>query len=217
MPRACSIVLPIAVLWLSACEQQPTKNYGNGSMERGRTIDPARPPALPSSPPSTPLAESQELPVVARDNDGSPDIGPVPLTGDAAKGEEGARNMLLAWARGIELRKFDQAWNLMGDAAKAQTSNAAFNAMFAPLRGITVSASPGTMEGAAGSSYYTSPVTIAGTRPDGTKAAIGGEVVLRRANDVPGATARQLAWHIEQLNLAPPVIAGRGCLAPPLR
>jgi hypothetical protein len=59
------------------------------------------------------------------------------------------------------------------------------------------------MEGAAGSSYYTAPATITGIRADGSKATLKGEVVLRRVNDVPGATPEQLAWHIEQVNLTP--------------
>jgi hypothetical protein len=140
---------------------------------------------------------------VAGENDGQPDITPAALTGDAAKGEKGARAMLLAWARGIEQREFDQAWALMGDAAKAQLSKAQFNALFHPLQAITVAVPGGTMEGAAGSSYYTAPATVTGTRADGTKATLKGEVVLRRVNDVPGATPAQLAWHIEQVNLKP--------------
>ncbi len=53
-------------------------------------------------------------------------------------------------------------------------------------------------EGAAGSSYYTAPVTIT----DGARR-LSGEVVLRRANDVPGATPEQLRWHIESSTLEP--------------
>jgi hypothetical protein len=50
----------------------------------------------------------------------------------------------------------------------------------------------GESEGAAGSIYYTAPVTII----DGARR-LTGEVVLRRVNDVPGATPEQLRWHIE--------------------
>ncbi|RYD89136.1 MAG: hypothetical protein EOP61_32250 [Sphingomonadales bacterium] len=132
-----------------------------------------------------------------------PDITPAPLTPEAGRTEKGARTNLLAWARGIELREFDQAWNLMGDAAKAQTSRAQFNALFHPLRDITVAVPGGEMEGAAGSSYYTVPTTVTGTRTDGTKAVLKGNVVLRRVNDVDGATPAQLKWHIEQVNLRP--------------
>ncbi len=50
----------------------------------------------------------------------------------------------------------------------------------------------GQAEGAAGSLFYTAPVTIiSGPRR------IEGEVVLKRVNDVPGASAEQLRWHIE--------------------
>ncbi|GGD96955.1 hypothetical protein GCM10011515_15910 [Tsuneonella deserti] len=137
------------------------------------------------------------------ENDGSPDITPAALSGDAAKGVKGARNLLLAWARGIELREFDQAWSLMGDAAKAKISRQAFNAMFAPLRDISVAVPGGTLEGAAGSSYYTVPATVTGTLAGGSGATLRGEVILRRVNDVPGATPEQLRWHIESIDLRP--------------
>ena len=153
--------------------------------------------ALPSAPSPSPDATE------AGENDGAPNITPAPLTQEAAKTEKGARANLLAWARGIELREFDQAWSLMGDAAKAQTSKAQFNALFHPLSNITVAVPDGEMEGAAGSSYYTVPTTVTGTLADGTKAVLKGDVVLRRVNDVDGATPEQLTWHIEQVNLKP--------------
>jgi len=188
---------------LAACQQQPTKNAGGASdIESGRAIDPQSPPASPTSPPTPPLASATSG-TAAGENDGNPDITPAKLAGDAAKGEKGARNMLLAWARGIELREFDQAWNLMGDAAQAQISKQTFKRMFAPLRDITVAVPAGTMEGAAGSSYYTVPTVVTGKRADGTRTTLKGEVVLRRVNDVPGASAEQLAWHIERLDLKP--------------
>ena len=163
------------------------------SVDSEATVTASRP-----SPPSPSSAATE-----AGENDGSPDITPVPLTPDAAKTEKGARANLLAWARGIELREFDQAWALMGDAAKSQTSKAQFNALFHPLRNITVAVPGGDMEGAAGSSYYTVPATVTGTGADGTKAVLKGDVVLRRVNDVDGATPEQLKWHIEQVNLKP--------------
>jgi hypothetical protein len=204
MIRSYSITLLAGAALLGACQQQPAKNAGGASdIEGGRAIDKQSPPASPtSSPAPTPSATDSTTPAHG-ENDGVPDITPAKLTGEAAKSEKGARNVLLAWARGIELREFDQAWNLMGDAAKAQQSKAQFNARFYPLQNIAVAVPAGTMEGAAGSSYYTVPATITGIRADGTKTTFKGEVVLRRVNDVPGATAEQLAWHIEQVNLTP--------------
>lgn len=56
----------------------------------------------------------------------------------------------------------------------------------------------GQQEGAVGSSFYSVPVTIV----DGARR-IPGEVVFRRVNDVDGATAEQLRWHIESTTLKP--------------
>lgn len=73
--------------------------------------------------------------------------------------------------------------------------------MFAGLEGIAVAVDDGTMEGAAGSSFYTAPVTITARDRQGRPIRFEGEAVLRRVNDVPGATAAQLAWHFETLRL----------------
>jgi hypothetical protein len=200
MTNPIRLALLGSAMALAACQQQPSGGEGETTPQESL-------PAQSSStetplPTPTPSVTAAATPANG-ENDGHPDITPATLTGDAAKGEKGARNMLLAWARGIELREFDQAWNLMGDAAKAQMSKAQFNALFQPLRDITVAVPGGEMEGAAGSSYYTVPTKITGTRADGSEAVLKGEVVLRRVNDVPGATPAQLAWHIEQVNLKP--------------
>ena len=195
-PRA-TLAVAFAAL-LAACggsevPPAPDETQTGQASARPETVASASPP---TSSPTTPATDADE-------NDGVPDITPAPLTPEAGRTEKGARTNLLAWARGIELREFDQAWNLMGDAAKAQTSRAQFNALFHPLRDITVAVPGGEMEGAAGSSYYTVPTTVTGTRTDGTKVVLKGDVVLRRVNDVDGATPAQLKWHIEQVNLRP--------------
>jgi hypothetical protein len=197
MHNPIRVALLVSAMALAACQQQPAREAGAASEASSPS------PALATDTSTPSPADPATATTIAGENDGSPDITPAQLTGDAAKGEKGARNMLLAWARGIELREFDQAWNLMGDTAKAQLPKAQFNARFQPLANITVAAPTGTMEGAAGSSYYTAPTTITGTRADGSKATLKGEVVLRRVNDVPGATPEQIAWHIEQVNLTP--------------
>jgi hypothetical protein len=201
MNSSIRFVLLGSAMALAACQQQPAG--GGGTATDASSPSTATPiPTETPAPTPTPSDTASAVPATG-ENDGSPDITPAKLTGDAAKSEKGARNMLLAWSRGIELREFDQAWALMGDAAKAQTSKAQFNALFHPLRDIAIAVAGGEMEGAAGSSYYSVPTTVTGTRADGSKATLKGEVVLRRVNDVPGATAKQLAWHIEQVNLKP--------------
>lgn len=150
--------------------------------------------------PAAPPATNAPAPTNAVD-DGKPDLTPPKLTADAERGETGARNVLLSFARAIELKEFGQAWALLSPADQKKWPKPKFAAMFADLGKITVAAPTGTMEGAAGSSYYTAPVTITANDKDGRPARIEGEAVLRRVNDVPGATAAQLRWHFERLTL----------------
>ena len=134
-------------------------------------------------------------------NDGYPDLTPAPLTPEAERTVKGARNVLVSFARAIELKEFDQAWNMLGPAAKQRMSKADFNKIFTGLDHISVAVPGGQMEGAAGSSYYTSQATINAKDTDGRPVRIEGPITLRRVNDVPGATPYQLHWHIEQLKL----------------
>lgn len=56
----------------------------------------------------------------------------------------------------------------------------------------------GDVEGAAGTLYYEAPITAQGA--DG-ESAERGTIVLRRANDVPGASEEQLNWRIDRSTL----------------
>jgi len=60
---------------------------------------------------------------------------------------------------------------------------------------------PGAIEGAAGSLYVTVPVVIYGRFAKGKALHRSGEAVLRRVNNVPGASAAQLRWRIERVDL----------------
>ncbi|MFD2134310.1 hypothetical protein ACFSLT_01995 [Novosphingobium resinovorum] len=53
----------------------------------------------------------------------------------------------------------------------------------------------GDMEGAAGSLYYEAPIVV--DFGDG-RTSKRGTIVLRRVNDVPGASGSQLNWRIER-------------------
>lgn len=123
------------------------------------------------------------------------------LTPDAERSETGARDILLDFARNIERSRFTEAWALLSDADKRKWSEAQFAALFADLGEVTVAVPTGAMEGAAGSLYYTAPVTITGTDRDGRPVRMEGEAVLRRVNDVDGASAAQLRWHFQSLTL----------------
>ncbi len=150
-----------------------------------------------------PVPDPPPRPDGARDepNDGFPRLVPPTLTPEAERSETGARSVLLTWTRAIELEEFDQAWDLLPDSAQAKWGRTEFAALFKGLQDITVAAPDGTIEGAAGSSYYTAPLTITANDEDRRPVRYEGEVVLRRVNDVPGASEVQLRWHIEQLSL----------------
>lgn len=173
----------------------------------GRSIEPSdnADSATEAVPANAIADESRVTPPVEQGSnavDGqTPDLTPPVLTPEAEQGVKGARNVLLSFARAIELTQFDQAWALLSPADKEKWSRPEFAKMFADLGKITVAVPTGTMEGAAGSSYYTAPVTITANDKDGRPVRIEGEAVLRRVNDVPGATPAQLRWHFETLKL----------------
>jgi hypothetical protein len=148
-------------------------------------------PAAPAS--ATPHGPASTAP--------TPDPARPDLTPDAERGESGARAVLLDFARAIELEQFDKAYAMLGETDRNRWTLAQFAALFADLDRIAVAVPGGTMEGAAGSSYYTAPATITGTDADGRPVRYEGEIVLRRVNDVPGATPAQLRWHIERVDL----------------
>lgn len=169
----------------------------------------SQPPGKPAEPaPATDAhtnAAAQPEPARAsgtsRAHDAIPAETPPGLTAEAERGVKGARNVLLGFARAIEHKRYDEAWALLSPADRAKWSRSAFAAMFADLGRITIAIPDGTIEGAAGSLYYTAPVTITADDRDGRPVRMEGSAVLRRVNDVDGATAEQLRWHFATLTL----------------
>ncbi|MCB2067412.1 MAG: hypothetical protein KDE15_12330 [Erythrobacter sp.] len=185
------LLLPLtATLFLLSACSNGTPATDNPSPGGGGA--PAASPSPSSAPPGEPADGV---------NDGYPDLSPVPLTPEAERSETGAREAVIVWARAIELQEWDQAWAMMSAADQARWNSAQFAALFADLSDVLVAVPGGTMEGAAGSSFYTVPTTITGTDRAGHPVRYEGEVVLRRVNDVPGATPEQLRWHIEGVTL----------------
>ncbi|MBB3035009.1 hypothetical protein [Alteriqipengyuania lutimaris] len=129
--------------------------------------------------------------------DGDPDLMPAPLAGDAERGEEGARNVLLAFIRAIELKEFGQAHEMMRGQARDSGTAVDFASQFTDFGKITVSAPGGRLEGAAGTTYYTAPATITG----GNGQTLSGDIVLSRVNDVPGASEDQLRWRVARFDM----------------
>ncbi|VWX49691.1 hypothetical protein [Novosphingobium sp. 9U] len=123
---------------------------------------------------------------------------PPVLTPEAEKGEKGARNVLLTWARALENHQFGTAWEQFGHPP---SSRAAFARWWQRYRTIMVTLGEGVVEGGAGSLYYEVPATVSGETVQGRPYRLQGNVVVRRVNDVDGATPAQLRWHIDSADL----------------
>ncbi|MEC7817314.1 MAG: hypothetical protein VX454_01465 [Pseudomonadota bacterium] len=170
----------------------------------------AEPPVVSRTPSDTPTREATtnaaSPPPGYTDgsgiNEGNPDLTPPVLTPEAERGEPGARNVLVNFARAIEMREYDQAWAMLTPRAQQQWSRARFNGLFEGLREITVAVPDGTIEGAAGSSYYTSDAEITASDADGRPIRLEGPIILRRVNDVPGSSAEERRWHIDTIELS---------------
>ena len=121
----------------------------------------------------------------------------------ADKAPAAARAVVVRYYDAIDHGRYRTAyrcWDRAG-AASRQTY-ATFVRGFARTKHVrVVTGRPTDGEGAAGSVFVTVPVTVTATLKDGTPQGFRGSYVLRRVNDVPGATAAQLRWHIDSATL----------------
>jgi hypothetical protein len=133
----------------------------------------------------------------------------VPRAGIPARDSQGTNTpvatgtpeeMLQGWSQALESRDFGLAHSYFGDGG---TSAAGLAKAWDKYRTIKVDLGKGRTEGAAGSLYYEAPVTVTGTTRDDKPYRLTGTVTARRVNDVPGASAEQLRWHIERTTLDP--------------
>jgi hypothetical protein len=141
---------------------------------------------------------------------GSSDTGRVPEAGASTTGISDPGFVQLLHSRDpmrvtdalvatIEAREWQRLRAFWGDRGeRSGLTPQAFAKRWGNLASPVVTTGEARMEGAAGSLFYTVPVTIV----DGTRT-LSGEIILRRANDVPGATREQLRWHVESTTLEP--------------
>lgn len=191
--RPLPLVLLAGALSLAACQQHSEAPAPAGTA----TPAPLPAPSASEAPAPAPTPTTTPTP--------TPSASPTPsdIT-DAYRGEKGARGVLLTWARALENGDYGKAWEQFGHGGQdSGSSKALYTARFDKYRRITIAMPTGTMEGAAGSSYYTAPTTLTGELKGGGVEVLRGDVVLRRVNDVPGATSEQLHWHIYQADLKP--------------
>lgn len=160
----------------------------------GRIVEP------PHDSPGDRVAPPSDDPTMSHADDlSAPELVP-----EAAKGEKGARNVLLEWGAALEQKDFARAYAQWGNAgARSGMTEREFAAFYAKFATITVAMPSGRLEGATGSLYYTAPTTITGKLESGEAYRLEGPVILRRTNNVPGASAQALRWHIESADLKP--------------
>lgn len=120
------------------------------------------------------------------------------LSSQQEKGDAGARAVLHRWATGLERHQFGQAWAQFGHPPASQQ---AFSRWWSRYRTIKVTLGRGSGDAGAGSLYYTAQATLSGLTRQGKPYRLQGPVILRRVNDVDGATPEQLRWHIDSADL----------------
>ena len=103
----------------------------------------------------------------------------------------------------VEARDFRHAYAMWGDHgldSKQTYDQFAEGFEHTAHTKVTVT-SPVSIEGAAGSSYAEVRVRVDATTTANEAQHFEGAYVVRRANDVPGATAEQLRWHFDSARL----------------
>lgn len=116
------------------------------------------------------------------------------------KGPQGAAQVLQTYFALIEERKYAEAYALR--APNGATDKAVFVAALSSYAQYHAEVgAPGPLMGAAGTLYVDVPVVIYGRLKTGVEVHKSGSIILRRSNDIPGATDEQLSWRIADENL----------------
>jgi hypothetical protein len=112
------------------------------------------------------------------------------------KGPDGAGQVVQRYASLIEGGKIAEAQAAWG---KGIEQGVLAPARLAALHDVRFEVGkPYDQEGAAGSSYIMVPLTLTATDKAGKPIRYAGPITLRRVNDVDGASAAQLRWHMVQ-------------------
>lgn len=116
---------------------------------------------------------------------------------DSTLGAPGAVSVLRAYYTAINAHRFHDAYHFWSDegAASNQTLEEFARGYDGTLSTAVFPATPGRIEGAAGSRYIEIPVTIEAESTGGKHQRFAGRYVLRRVV-VPGATSDERSWHI---------------------
>lgn len=114
-----------------------------------------------------------------------------------------ARGVVEMYYAAIDRGRYATAYRLWsGDGRASGKTLRGFAAGFArTLHTRVTTGTPTDGDGAAGSVYITVPVRVDAVLKDGTRQRFAGSYVLKRVNDVDGATLQQRRWHIASARL----------------
>lgn len=154
-----------------------------------------QPAATPGAPHVTETAAPMPTPTVPATE--AAGLLPGPTDRDPA-------HALAYWRAALEGHDWAAARSVFGDhGAQSGMTPEAFAAAWSKYRIIDITVGKGEQDAGAGSSYYEVPVTITGLTTTNKPYNLAGRLTLRRVNDIDGATAEQLRWHIERSTLQP--------------
>ena len=129
----------------------------------------------------------------------APSESAAPVESDSA---EGAANVVRAYYRDINNRRYEYAYRLWASDGEASGKSLnTFRDGFGHTASVGVElGTPGRIEGAAGSRYVEIPVRITTVATDGGRQVFSGSYTLRRSA-VTGATVEQRAWRIHSAKI----------------
>ncbi len=150
--------------------------------------------ALPACSPPAGQVAAQSTPEPAATVEPEATIAsPSPAAEANPKSAAAAYDVLNRYLKAVKDGRADEAAAYWSEASAASSVAAQFGGGAIPEATIGV---PGEVEGAAGSLYVEIPVLFGAQGGAAPKEAVA---VLRRVNDVPGATAAQLQWRITRI------------------
>jgi len=198
--RALLLLLPLtAVAEPRSCAQERGRQPAQALADTCRSLSPAtHPPCNAAN--SCALIQDEIARSCALFGDGEaarqPGCGPLPSSAEAAAA------VVQRYYRALDARDYGTAWQQWGDDGRPGHSYDKFRQGYAKTRSVRVTLGPlGAVEGAAGSSYASIPVTVNARLADGTRQIFTGSYRLRRVNDVDGASAEQRRWHLDNAKL----------------
>ncbi|MDT3718838.1 hypothetical protein [Pseudomonas oryzihabitans] len=198
--RALLLLLPLtAVAEPRSCAQELGRQPAQALADTCRSLSPAtHPPCNAAN--SCALIQDEIARSCALFGDGEAakqaGCGPLPSSAEAAAA------VVQRYYRALDAQDYGTAWQQWGDDGRPGHSYDKFRQGYAKTRSVRVTlGSLGAVEGAAGSSYVSIPVTVDARLADGTRQIFTGSYRLRRVNDVDGASVEQRRWHLDNAKL----------------